>query len=169
MSSILGIKVSGCYIYPLKSGSGISVDKLELTQRGPKNDRLWLLVQNQGPNVGKFITQRDKGCEKLALVKAFPNGLGDTKFSTPDGGTLVVSVDDLSCYDSVVHIWGNECVAMDAGNAIANWFSDYLDQKDNQKEAHNMALIKYFDAYQAFCLDLSLDSVLKGDLYYKYK
>ncbi len=87
-----------------------------------------MLVQNQGPNAGKFITQRDKGCEKLALVKAFPNGLGDTKFSTPDGRTLVVSVDDLSCYDSVVHIWGNECVAMDAGNAIAHWFSDYLDQ-----------------------------------------
>ena len=78
----MGIKVSGCYIYPLKSGSGISVDKLELTQRGPKNDRLWMLVQNQGPNAGKFITQRDKGCEKLALVKAFPNGVGDTKFST---------------------------------------------------------------------------------------
>ena len=124
----MGIKVSGCYIYPLKSGSGISVDKLELTQRGPKNDRLWMLVQNQGPNAGKFITQRDKGCEKLALVKAFPNGVGDTKFSTPDGRTLVVSVDDLSCYDSVVHIWGDECVAMDAGNAIAHWFSDYLDQ-----------------------------------------
>ena len=128
MSSILSIKVSGCYIYPLKSGSGISVDELELTQRGPKNDRLWMLVQSQGPNTGKFITQRDKGCEKLALVKAFPNGVGDTKFSTPDGRTLVVSVDDLSCYDSVVHIWGNECVAMDAGNAIAHWFSDYLDQ-----------------------------------------
>ena len=128
MSSILGIKVSGCYVYPLKSGRGISVDNLELTQRGPKNDRLWMLVQSQGPNAGKFITQRDKGCEKLALVKAFPNGVGDTKFSTPDGRTLVVSVDDLSCYSSVVHIWGDECVAMDAGNAIAHWFSDYLDQ-----------------------------------------
>ena len=128
MSSILGIKVSGCYVYPLKSGRGISVDKLELTQRGPKNDRLWMLVQSQGPNAGKFITQRDKGCEKLALVKAFPNGVGDTKFSTPDGRTLVVSVDDLSCYNSVVHIWGDECVAMDAGNSIAHWFSDYLDQ-----------------------------------------
>ena len=93
----MGIKVSGCYIYPLKSGSGISVDKLELTQRGPKNDRLWMLVQNQGPNAGKFITQRDKGCEKLALVKAFPNGDGEYEiFRHPSGRTLVVSVDDLS-------------------------------------------------------------------------
>ena len=49
------------------------------------------------------------------------------------------------------------------------FFSDYLDQKDNQKEAHNMALIKYFDAYQAFCLDLSSDSVLKGVLNFNYK
>ena len=45
----------------------------------------------------------------------------------------------------------------------------YLDQKDNQKVAHNMALIKYFDAYQAFCLDLSSDSVLKGVLNFNYK
>tara|TARA_B100000745_G_scaffold270487_1_gene197421 strand:- start:202 stop:726 length:525 start_codon:yes stop_codon:yes gene_type:complete len=54
-------------------------------------------------------------------------------------------------------------------NSKNTFFSDYLDQKDNQKEAHNMALIKYFDAYQAFCLDLSSDSVLKGVLNFNYK
>ena len=128
VSSILGIKVSSCHIYPLKSGSGVSVDKLELTQRGPKHDRLWMLVHDQGPNTGQFITQRDKSCEKLALVKAFPNGDGSTNFSRPSGETLVVSVSDLSIYDGVVHVWGDECAAMDAGIAVADWFSDYLGQ-----------------------------------------
>ena len=54
-------------------------------------------------------------------------------------------------------------------NSKKTFFSDYLDQKDNRKEAHNMALIKYFEAYQAFCLDLSSDSVLKGVLNFNYK
>ncbi len=124
----MGTKVSSCHIYPLKSGSGISVDKLELTQRGAKHDRLWMLIHDQGPNTGQFITQRDKNCEKLALVKAFPNDDGSTKFSRPSGETLVVSLSDLSLYDGVVHIWGDECAAMDAGIAVAHWFSDYLEQ-----------------------------------------
>ena len=122
----MDIKVSSCYIYPLKSGSGISVDKLELTQRGPKDDRLWMLVQDQGPNEGRFITQRDTGCGKLALVEAIPNGDGDIYFSTPDGRKLVVVENDLSCYDSVVRVWGDVCTAMDAGNVAAQWFSEYL-------------------------------------------
>ena len=54
-------------------------------------------------------------------------------------------------------------------NSKNTFFSDYLDQNDNQKVAHNVALIKYFDAYQAFCLDLSSDSVLKGVLNFNYK
>ena len=124
----MGIKISSCYIYPLKSGSGVSVDKLELTQRGPKHDRLWMLVHDQGPNRGQFITQRDRSCEKLALVKAFPNGDGSTTFSKPSGESLVVSVGDLSLYDGVVHVWGDECAAMDAGITVAHWFSDYLGQ-----------------------------------------
>ena len=111
----MDIKVSCCYIYPLKSGSGINIDKLELTQRGPKDDRLWMLVQDQGPNEGKFITQRDTGCGKLALVKAIPNGDGNMDFSTPDGRKLVVVENDLSCYDGVVRVWRDVCTAMDAG------------------------------------------------------
>ena len=49
------------------------------------------------------------------------------------------------------------------------FFSKYLDRNKDQKTANNMLLIKYFDKYQAFCFDLSSDSVLKGDLNFKYK
>ena len=38
-----------------------------------------------------------------------------------------------------------------------------------KKKADNVPLIEYFDKYQAFCLDLSLDSVLKCDLNFRYK
>ena len=45
----------------------------------------------------------------------------------------------------------------------------YLEHNNVEKKANNVRLIEYFDKYQAFCLDLSLDSVLKGDLNFKYK
>ena len=44
------------------------------------------------------------------------------------------------------------------------FFSRYLDQK----KTNNMLLIKYFDKYQAFCFDLSSDSVIKGNLKFNY-
>ena len=49
------------------------------------------------------------------------------------------------------------------------FFSKYLDRNKDQKTANNMLLIKYFDKYQAFCFDLSPDSVLSGDLNFNYK
>jgi len=54
-------------------------------------------------------------------------------------------------------------------NSKNTFLSKYLDLKYNQKIANNMPLIKYFDKYQAFCFDLSSDSVLKGDLNFNYK
>ena len=44
------------------------------------------------------------------------------------------------------------------------FFSKYLEENNSQKNSHNKPLIKYFDKFQAFCFDLSSDSVLKGDL-----
>ena len=49
------------------------------------------------------------------------------------------------------------------------FFSKYLDRNKDQKTANNMLLIKYFDKYQAFCFDLSSDSVLRGDLNFNYE
>ena len=46
---------------------------------------------------------------------------------------------------------------------------EYLKQRADSKKAYNTPLINYFDKYQAFCLDLSPDSVLKGDIKFNYK
>ncbi|MFP4313576.1 MAG: MOSC domain-containing protein [Alphaproteobacteria bacterium] len=124
----MSIKVSGCYIYPLKSGAGMPVDKFVLTERGPTHDRLWMLVQDQGINAGKFITQRDRGCEKLSLVQSSLDKEGKIKFSTPAGKTLEVSQSGWNKYKGAVRVWSDECAAVDAGDTAAKWFSDYLGQ-----------------------------------------
>jgi len=45
----------------------------------------------------------------------------------------------------------------------------YLEQNTTNETYDNTGIIDYFDQFEAFCFDLSSDSVLKGDLKYKYK
>jgi len=45
----------------------------------------------------------------------------------------------------------------------------YLELKNIKKDLISGILIKYFDKYAAFCFDLSLDSVLSGDLNFNFK
>ena len=45
----------------------------------------------------------------------------------------------------------------------------YLTSNYDKKNTNSIDLVEYFDKYQAFCFDLSLDSVLKGELNFKYK
>ena len=49
------------------------------------------------------------------------------------------------------------------------FFSKYLEYNIKRKKANNVHLIEYFDKYHVFCLDLTLDSVLKGDLNFNHK
>ena len=46
---------------------------------------------------------------------------------------------------------------------------DHLSINDETKAQNNTNLVDYFNKYQAFCFDLCLDSVLKGDLNFTYK
>ena len=46
---------------------------------------------------------------------------------------------------------------------------NYLEQNCTEKHSIDSLLIKYFNKYEAFCFDLSADSVLRGDLIFNYK
>ena len=48
------------------------------------------------------------------------------------------------------------------------FFTKYLQLNDKQKMANNKPLIEYFNKFQAFCIDLSSDRVLKGELNFNY-
>ena len=45
----------------------------------------------------------------------------------------------------------------------------YLSVNPLHKSINSTDLVSYFDKYQAFCLDLSSDNVLKGELNFSYK
>ena len=48
------------------------------------------------------------------------------------------------------------------------FFLKFFEQKNVIKDSNNKGLIDYFNKYQVFCLDLSIDSVLKGSLKFNF-
>ena len=50
-----------------------------------------------------------------------------------------------------------------------SFLNHYLIINYGKNSTNNINLVVYFEKYQAFCFDLSLDSVLKGDFNFIYK
>jgi len=120
------IRIAECYIYPLKSAQGINVDTLDITNKGPAHDRSWMLIQDQGDQAGRFISQRDQGCEKLALIRAIPKDNEATDFILPSGLGISIRNSDLTPHNAPVTVWKDACDALDAGDKAAEFFSNYL-------------------------------------------
>ena len=49
-----------------------------------------------------------------------------------------------------------------------NFLSEYLKYQNIEKNSTNLPLIQYFEKYESFCFNLKPDSVLEGDLNFKY-
>jgi uncharacterized protein YcbX len=56
------LKLTGIYIYPIKSAAGIALEMAQVEKRGFQHDRRWMLVDE----AGKFITQRQ--FPQMALI-----------------------------------------------------------------------------------------------------
>lgn len=61
------LKVTGLFVYPVKSCRGISLSSAQLEKTGLAWDRRWCVVKQA---TGRFVTQREH--PKLALVSCFP-------------------------------------------------------------------------------------------------
>ena len=53
-------------------------------------------------------------------------------------------------------------------NLKNSFFLKFFEKKNARENSNNKGLIDYFNKYQAFCLDLSIDSVLKGSLKFNF-
>lgn len=113
------ITVCGLNIHPVKSAQALALDTLTLVRNGPRFDRQWMVVDDQGC----FITQRE--IPLLCKVSA----------SVDDGGILhlmapqmaPISISPASARASLsVRVWDDSVVAEDCGEAAAQWFSDYI-------------------------------------------
>ncbi len=106
-------------IYPIKSLGGISLQNSEVTDRGLKHDRRWLIINNEE----KFITQRTH--PQLALIKTKINGnkliLGH---KTKEISPLVIPIHHESVETVLVSIWQDLVEARVVGKYADEWLSD---------------------------------------------
>jgi uncharacterized protein YcbX len=111
-------KVTGLFIYPVKSCQAQAMQTLSITAEGPEGDRQWMLIDDHGT----FLSQRT--VPKLATVQVFLNeqglnlGLGKQFFVAPAKSAFrrAVSVD----------VFGNKFEAALEADLFSQAISQYL-------------------------------------------
>lgn len=115
--------LSQIFIYPIKSLRGISLQQTQLTGKGPKWDRRWMLVDADG----RFLSQRERG--RMALLQPYLEA-DHLRISDLRGGrsdlTIPFEIEEKGMRTSVL-IWQDQCEAISVSKAADQWFSEALD------------------------------------------
>ena len=111
--------------YPVKSLAGISLSSANLEEKGITFDRNWLVTLPSG----KFLTQRE--IPKMALVKTAISENGDLTLSAEGRNNITVphAKHDEEMDFKRVTVWKDECYAIDEGDDVAAWLSEFLETK----------------------------------------
>ena len=113
------ITVAACNIYPIKSLGGISLTETFISARGPRHDRLFMLVDN----AGRFITQRQE--TRLATIKTkIENDV--IRLTEPGGKLLEIAPKDLTDNALKASIWNDVCEGRVASTHVNAWFFRFL-------------------------------------------
>jgi uncharacterized protein YcbX len=115
------MRVTGIYLYPLKSAAAFPVDEGELDRLGLAGDRRWMLVDAEA----RALTQRE--IPRLARVHAIPGPDGSLEavaLGMPALGVPVPSSDAGTVEARVLKRNGH---GIPAGEEAAAWFSQYLE------------------------------------------
>jgi uncharacterized protein len=147
------LNVSKLFIYPIKSLGGISLDSAEVTDRGFRYDRRWMLVDVNN----EFLTQREFAHMALFNVQLEDNGL--LVQHKKNGSSILVPFDAVGPKYSV-QVWSDVCKAIEVSHEINEWFSEMLLMKcklvympDETKRrvdsryASNKEITSFSDAY----------------------
>ncbi len=116
--------LSALYLYPVKSLGGYAVAEAEVTGRGLRHDRRWLLVDEHN----RFLTQRQHpGMALLALAPAY-NGFLVTHRQRPDLLPLFVPFAATPDRTLFVSIWDDLVWAWRGTPEADEWLSAALGQ-----------------------------------------
>ena len=113
-------RISSLHFYPIKSCGGTSISRGEVTNKGFRHDRHWMVVDSDGV----FLTQ--KHIPKMALIR--PRLQDEALLLAGKGETsqIVVSIIAGGARRQV-EIYGSVCTAIEDSEEAAAWLSDYLD------------------------------------------
>lgn len=114
------VRLSGIYIYPIKSAGGIPLKTAHVEQRGFQYDRRWMLVDD----TGKFLTQRQLPRMALMTVEIVGEQL---VVNAPNRESISIPL-HLESRDRIsVQVWRDVCDAVPLGEEVNRWFSDFLE------------------------------------------
>ena len=112
------------YLYPVKSLGGIRVIKAEITSRGLRHDRRWLLVDEGN----RFMTQRQNAQMALLALAPAHNGFLLTHRQRPELLPLFIPFEASAKRTLFVTIWDDIIWAWRSSKAADEWLSDALGQ-----------------------------------------
>jgi uncharacterized protein YcbX len=117
------LQVSELYIYPIKSLGGIALNSAEITDRGFKYDRRWLLIDKNN----RFLSQRELAVMALLKVTIITEGLLVTHSPTSD--KILIPLIPQTSELCTVTIWDDICTAIYVSDKADNWFTEKLGKK----------------------------------------
>jgi uncharacterized protein YcbX len=113
-------KLTGIYIYPIKSAAGIALETAQVQARGFQYDRQWMVVDE----AGKFMTQRQ--FPRMALIRV-RQSTEQLIIEAPAQEPLSIPL-NLNSDDRIsVEVWGDICDAIPLGETVEQWFSEFLE------------------------------------------
>ena len=116
------MKISQLVIYPIKSLGGVSLSSSEITDRGLKFDRRWMLIDE----TGRFISQRTVAQLALLRVELEENGLKVFHVQNPDD-FIGIPYNEKGSSTIQVQIWDDSCLALHVDQKFDEWFSKKLE------------------------------------------
>lgn len=147
------LTVSALYIYPIKSLGGIPVESAELSDRGFRHDRRWMLVDRQN----QFISQRELPKMTWLQTAIEEDGLSIRHKRTGDNIKIPFQPTGDPC---TVTVWEDTCEARFVDPLVDEWFSDMLSTpcrlvympEDSQRKvdphyAHGEEITSFADAF----------------------
>lgn len=113
------LEITQLYTYPIKSCAGIQLSRSEISSRGLKWDREWVVVDG----VGRKLTQRTLA--KMVLIQP---ALTDThlRLQAPGLPVLELPLQRPESAAVAVKIWDSHTLGNDEGDEVAAWLSQFL-------------------------------------------
>ena len=115
------MRVTGLYVYPLKSARGLSLGEATLDAFGIAGDRRWCLVGNDG----RVITQRD--CPVLATLDVIPNDEG-LEMHAVGRQPLRVRRPEPGPKAHPVKVWADRTEGLTVGEETDSWLEGFLER-----------------------------------------
>jgi len=118
--------ISELFIYPVKALQGIALQEAELTAKGLKWDRFWMIVNEDG----LFVSQRhfsDMACIKTEIDDEY------LTLSHPDFESLKIPLSYSGDQRAQAKVWSSDCQVFDEGEIAQRWLTSVLGLWRGQK------------------------------------